>query len=135
MLTAPQIKLVKESWRIFSRIDPVLAGDVFYGRLFLIAPCTRKMFRESKTEQYKKLVAMLSFIVSRLDRSSEMMNEIRALAERHQTYGVKNHHYQLVCNTMLWTLEKGLGHDWNREMEVAWRRCYELMTAAMVLSD
>src|SRR6187402_2709287 len=99
-LTVPQIKLVKESWRIFSRIDPGLAGDVFYGRLFFIAPGTKKMFRESKAEQYKKLAAMLSLIVSRLDRTSEIMEEINALAERHRTYGVRNHHYQLVCNTM-----------------------------------
>jgi hemoglobin-like flavoprotein len=132
MLTQRQIRLVKDSWRLFSRINPELAGDVFYGRLFLVAPSTKKLFRNSKTAQYEKLRDMLTTIVAGLEKADKFTADIEAMAQRHKGYGVKPAHYKIVGECLLWTLEKGLGDDWNDDLKEAWVECYQLLSETML---
>lgn len=131
-MTKAQIQIVKKSWSIFRDIDPQLVGDVFYSRLFLKAPALKKMFPHSMEEQHKKLVDMLSMIVSRLERIDEFTEEIQDLAIRHIKYGVKVWHYELVGDALLWTLEKGMGNDWNNEVREAWFTCYTILADSMI---
>ena len=127
-----QIALIKKSWSIFKGIDPLLVGDVFYSRLFFRAPSLRKMFSASMNSQYKKLVDMLSLIVARLERPDEITQEIKELAMKHVGYGVKQQHYEVVGECLLWTLEQGLGNDWNEEIKAAWSSCYNMIAGAML---
>lgn len=131
-MTAQQVALVKNSWKIFQKIDPVLVGDVFYSRLFSAAPKLQHMFSTSKTTQSKKLVEMLNIIVGRLDRLDELTNDIKELAIRHVGYGVKTEHYNAVGDALLWTMEQGLGKDWNEEVKKAWAACYTLLSRTMI---
>ncbi|MEP6676414.1 MAG: globin domain-containing protein [Ferruginibacter sp.] len=127
-----EIILIKRSWSIFRSIDPLLVGDVFYSRLFFKMPALRKMFSASMNVQYKKLVDMLSVIVARLDRLDEITVEIKELAIRHVGYAVKPLHYEVVGDALLWTLEQGLGSDWNEEVKAAWAACYGILSNAMI---
>jgi nitric oxide dioxygenase len=127
-----QIILIKKSWSIFRSIDPLLVGDVFYSRLFFKMPGLRKMFAPSMAGQYKKLVDMLSMIVARLDRLDEIAAEVKGLAIRHVGYGVKPAHYEVIGDALLWTLEQGLGSDWNDEVKKAWSNCYTILSDAMI---
>jgi hemoglobin-like flavoprotein len=130
-MTHYQQKLVKQSWKLLREINPALLGDVFYGRLFLHYPHLRAMFTGPMDRQYQKFVDMLSFIVARLDRPDTMADEIRELTRSHAGYGVKLQHYAPVKESLLWTLERGLGHDWNEQTRQAWETCYDLLTQAM----
>jgi hemoglobin-like flavoprotein len=58
-MTNEQIKIVKQSWRIFRSIDPAIVGDLFYSKLFADNPQVKKMFPKNMEEQYKKLVVGL----------------------------------------------------------------------------
>ena len=127
-----QTALIKKTWSIFRSIDSRLVGDVFYSRLFYRMPSLRKMFGTSMDSQYKKLVDMLSAIVARLDRLDEIMEDVKALAIRHVGYGVKVSHYDVVGESLLWTLEQGLGSDWNDDVKEAWSSCYQLIADAMI---
>ena len=60
-------------------------------------------------EQSKKLLSMLSYVISKLDRLEEVLNEVAKLARRHTRYAVKDEHYAAVGASLLWTLKKGLG--------------------------
>jgi len=131
-MSADQINLVKRSWSVFRRIDPVLVGDVFYEKLFTDFPALRKMFRTSRMEQSVKLVDMLSVIVGRLHALDELTEDIRALAIRHTHYGVRPVHFQAVGLALLWTLEQGLGPDWNAATADAWQSCYNHLSATMI---
>ncbi|MBC7886353.1 MAG: hemoglobin [Ferruginibacter sp.] len=131
-MTEQQVSLVKNSWKIIQAIDPVLVGDVFYGKLFMTAPRLKHMFHLSTEEQSKKLVEMLSIIVGRLDRMSELTEDIRQLAIRHEGYGVKPEHYAVVGTALLWMLEQGLGKDWNKDVKGAWEKCYAVLSATMI---
>ncbi|NTS43045.1 hemoglobin [Flavisolibacter sp. BT320] len=127
-----QIILVKKSWRIFRQIDPRLVGGVFYEKLFADQPSLRRLFKISLDEQSQQLIDMLSGIVFHLDDLEGLQDDIRALALRHVQYGVKPEHYTAVGAAMLWTLQQGLGQDWNQETAEAWQTCYDLLSATMI---
>ena len=131
-MTQEQIILVKKTWKIFRGIDPALVGDAFYSKLFSDTPGLRKMFPRDMSEQYRKLMDMLSTIVSRLDRLSELTGEIAAMARRHENYGVRPAHYKLVGKALLWTFEQGLGDDWTTDVKEAWINCYTTLSNVMI---
>ncbi|MBL0357163.1 MAG: hemoglobin [Chitinophagaceae bacterium] len=131
-MTKEQIKLVKQTWRLFRGIDPALIGDLFYTKLFADNPSVKKMFPPDMEQQYIKLIDMLTSIVGRLDQLDTLTDEIAAMAQRHVQYGVRPAHYKLAGNALLWTLEKGLGKDWNSEVKEAWQTCYTLLSNTMI---
>ena len=119
---------------MFRGVDSRVVGDAFYSKLFHDNPELRRMFQKNMDEQYKKLIDMLTAIVSRLDGLDELSKEIAALANRHVSYGVKHFHYKLVGDALLWTLQQGLGKDWNPELEQAWKTCYQELSESMIRS-
>lgn len=52
-MTDEQVSLVKNSWKMFQAMNPVLVGDVFYSKLFMTAPRLKHMFHISREEQSK----------------------------------------------------------------------------------
>jgi len=131
-MTENQIALVQKTWKIFRSIKPLVVGDVFYTKLFMMQPELKAMFPMSMEDQYKKLTEMLSIIVARLERINELTAEIAALAKRHSGYGVKPEHYKVVGKALLWTLQQGLGRDWTDEVEQAWIECYATLSRTMI---
>jgi len=132
MITKEQILLVKKTWNIFREIDPVLVGDVFYSKLFFDMPSLEKLFHTPKEEQSRKLIEMLNVIVGRLDALEELTEEIKQLAIRHVQYGVKEQHYKAVGTALLWTLQQGLGKDWDEEVKGAWASCFNILSTTMI---
>lgn len=134
-MNTEQIILIKRTWKLFRDIDPVLVGDTFYSKLFADHPVLRKMFSDNMESQYQKLIDMLSTIVVRLDKLTELSNDIIAMAHRHEGYGVKPFHYKLVGDALLWTLKQGLGKDWTTDVETAWTSCYNTLASKMINSS
>ena len=126
-----QIALVKHTWKLLRKVDPVLLGDVFYTKLFTDAPQTRSLFTTPRDVQSRKLIDMINIIVGRLDQFESIQSEIIALGERHVQYGAKPHHYIAVGNALIWTLKQGLGKDWNANVEDAWKACYAILSQSM----
>jgi hemoglobin-like flavoprotein len=93
------------------------------------------MFRNPIDEQSKKLFAMISYVISKLDKLETILSEVAKLAQRHTTYGVQPHHYSIVGEALLWTLEKGLAENWNEETRGAWIECYTILSNAMIASS
>ena len=131
-MTSHQINLIRSSWAKVSAMDTVVVGTLFYGKIFEIAPDARDMFRAEIPEQSKKVFSMLNYVISKLDSLEDIIGEIAKLARRHTTYGVKEEHYAVVGNALLWTLEKGLGTDWNEDLKEAWSDCYSTLATAMI---
>jgi hemoglobin-like flavoprotein len=134
-MTEVQIILVKKTWKAFRGISPTTVGDLFYSKLFSDNPPLRKMFPSNMEQQYQKLIDMLNAVVIRLDKLGELTEEIAAMAQRHVGYGVRPAHYKLVGNALLWTLQKGLGTDWNEEVKNAWVTCYKILADTMINSS
>jgi hemoglobin-like flavoprotein len=130
-MTPNQIKLVQTS---FAQVAPIAAtaADLFYGRLFEIAPQVRPMFPEDLREQKKKLMAMLGTAVAGLSSLDTLVPAVRALGRRHGGYGVRAQHYAQVGSALLWTLEKGLGAGFTPEVRDAWATAYIVLSTTMI---
>jgi hemoglobin-like flavoprotein len=125
-----QIDLVQKS---FQKIVPIAgtAADLFYDRLFEIAPETRSLFPADLAGQKKKLMAMLGTAVTNLHQLDTIFPAVKALGERHQGYGVTAEQYAPVGAALLWTLEQGLGADFTSETKAAWTEAYTALAGIM----
>ena len=129
-MTPQQIELVQTS---FKKVVPIAgtAADLFYGRLFEIAPEVRPMFPQDMKEQKVKLMAMLGTAVTNLHKLDEILPAVKALGERHKGYGVTAAQYAPVGAALLWTLEQGLGPDFTPEVKEAWTETYTALAGLM----
>src|ERR1700741_3890135 len=132
MLTKRETALIKKSWSLLRKIDPVVLGDVFYNKLFFDNPELRKMFPEDMEGQYRKLLDMVNTIIERLEKIDELKGDIVAMAKRHEGYGVKPEHYSMVGIALIWTLQKSLGTEWTDEVRSAWVNCYAILSGTMI---
>ena len=117
----------------FAQVAPIaeVAAELFYGRLFEIAPELRPMFRGDMKEQGRKLMQILAVAVKGLDRLSEILAVVREMGHRHAGYGVRDEHYDTVGAALLWTLEKALGDGFTPEVKSAWVSVYTALATAM----
>lgn len=129
-MTPEQVKLVQDS---FAKVAPIAgtAADLFYDRLFTIAPEVRSLFPSDLTEQKKKLMQMIAVAVTNLHQVEKIVPAVEDLGRRHAGYGVTAKHYEPVGAALLWTLEKGLGSDFTPPVKAAWTETY--MTVAGVM--
>lgn len=129
-MTPGQVALVQTS---FQKVVPIAAtaADLFYDRLFEIAPETRALFPADLSEQKKKLMAMLGTAVTNLHKLETILPAVKALGERHKGYGVTAAHYAPVGAALLWTLEKGLGPDFTPDVKAAWTETYTALAGVM----
>lgn len=125
-----QIALVQES---FKKVAPIAdtAADIFYARLFEVAPQVRSMFPEVMTDQKEKLMQVLSTAVNNLHQVEQIVPVLETLGRKHVDYGVCDGHYDTVGEVLIYTLEKGLGPDFTEETKAAWLETYDLMASVM----
>jgi len=90
-----EIALVQDTFKKVAPIAPQ-AADLFYGRLFEIAPDVRALFPADLAEQKKKLIAMLATAVNNLHQVGSIVPAVQDLGRRHVGYGVTAAHYKPV---------------------------------------
>ena len=73
----------------------------------------------------------LRTVVARVDDIDALVPMVRALGVRHAAYGVRDEHYDVVGETLLWTLAKGLRGAFTDEVAAAWTAAYGLLAGAM----
>lgn len=129
-MSPDQIQLVQTS---FKAVVPIAAqaADLFYDRLFEIAPQVRPLFPADMSSQKMKLVAMLATAVNNLHQVDTILPAVRDLGSRHRGYGVTADHYAPVGQALLWTLEQGLGPAFTPEVKSAWIEAYTTLAGAM----
>jgi hemoglobin-like flavoprotein len=130
MLTTDDIALVRTS---FVRVAPIqdAAADLFYDRLFAIAPNLRALFPADLRAQKRKLMQMIATAVNGLPNLDKLVPAVKALGARHSGYGVTEAHYRTVGEALLWTLERGLGPDFTPEVRAAWAKVYGVLAETM----
>ena len=122
-MTEDQVKLVQDS---FAQVVPIAdqAAVLFYDRLFVIAPEVEPLFMND--------MAALATVVDGLDNIDEIAGTVQELGVRHVTYGAKAEHFEAVGAALLWTLEQGLGEQWNNNLEEAWTTAYTVLSSNMI---
>ena len=130
-MTPDQVKLVQQS---FAQVAPIAdkAAEIFYGRLFEIAPAVKPLFHGDLTQQRRKLMAALAAVVAGLSNLPSVLPVASALAKRHVGYGAQPEHYSAVGEALLWTLARGLGPQWTPEVATAWTSAYATLSSFMI---
>jgi hemoglobin-like flavoprotein len=130
-MTPQQIKLVQTS---FAELAPnsATAADLFYDRLFELAPDVRPMFAQDLSAQKKKLIDTLAYAVDSLTEPAKLGPEIIALGERHAAYGTKVEHFTPVGAALLWALEQVLGEAFTPAVADAWENVYDELSRTMI---
>jgi nitric oxide dioxygenase len=130
-MTHEKIALVKSTFAEVAKIaEP--AAALFYGRLFEVAPAVRSLFKGDIAAQGRKLMAALAMVVGSLDRLDQILPQLEHLARRHVAYGAEEAHYAVVGETLMWTLEQGLGEAFTPEARAAWADAYDALAGAMI---
>jgi hemoglobin-like flavoprotein len=131
-MTPDQVKVIQDSFLVLKPISDQ-AAELFYGRLFEIAPTIKPMFRGDMKEQGRKLMAVLATVVHGLGNLESVLPAAGALAKRHVGYGVKPSDYRPVGAALLWTLERGLGAQWTPDLAAAWGAAYSVLSEFMII--
>jgi hemoglobin-like flavoprotein len=129
-MTPDQKHLVRSSFAKVAPIAPAAAA-MFYDHLFGLDPGLRPLFHGDMEEQGRKLMAMIATAVANLDTLDAIVPAVRNLGRRHAAYGVRNADYDTVAEALLWTLERGLGSEFDDATRGAWTQCYGILAAEM----
>jgi nitric oxide dioxygenase len=129
-MTSEQMQLVRLSF-IQVMASKTEAGLMFYGRLFVIAPELRRMFKTDIETQADKFLDMLGVAISLLQNPTAFQQTLTQLAHRHRNFGVRDEHYDKVGTALLWTLERRLGDTFTPELKQAWSDLYSVVASAM----
>lgn len=129
-MTPEQVTLIQTSW---DKVKPIseTAAELFYGRLFEIAPEVQSYFKGDMKEQGRKLMMMIGTAVNALNDLEAVVPAIQEMGKRHVGYGVKPEDYDSVGAALLWTLEKGLGDDFTDDTKEAWTTVYGVLATTM----
>ena len=129
-MDSAKIALVQDS---FKKVVPIagVAADIFYDRVFELAPSVRPMFPDDLRDQKKKLMQMLGTAVTNLHQVDRIAAAIQDMGRRHVGYGVEPAHYDIIGQALLDTLARGLGDDFTPEVRQAWAETYDLIATTM----
>ena len=130
-LSRDDIDLVRASYlRLSANLQH--AGDVFYEKLFEIAPETRDLFIQDMSAQSVKLMSTLGLVVSQLQNAEELEPVVQDLALRHLAYGVEKEHYFVVREALIEMLQTVLDGSFSDDAFGAWTRAYDGLVEVML---
>lgn len=129
-MTPAEIEMVQDS---FKKVVPIadIAANIFYDRLFEIAPQVRPLFPADMKDQKTKLMQTIGVAVNNLHKLEDIVPVVQELGRKHVNYGVKPEHYDIVAQALLFTLSKGLGDAWSPALEDAWTKTYTVLATTM----
>ena len=129
-LTTAQIELIRDS---FHRLTPdAEVAEMFYNRLFEIAPELRSMFRSDMTGQGMRFIRTLRVIVQNLDEPEALHHYLETLAEGHAAYGVKPEHFHPMGQALIWTMRQAMGEEFPEGADIAWEAAYDGLARKMI---
>lgn len=129
-LTEDEIEILQDTWAQVVTIK-TQAAEIFYASLFETAPEVKSMFTGDMEVQGDKLISTIAKVVNSIDKLDRVTPILQELAISHLEYDVLFEHYAVVGETLLWTLEQGLGEGYTEETEKAWTKAYNIIAKVM----
>ena len=130
-MTPEQIDLVRKSFDALWPFRRKLAGQ-FYGRLFELAPETRRLFPNDMERQQLKLMDTLAAIVGTLDQREICQSVISHTGRKHAEFGAQTSHFVAFGDALIWGLQQQFGPAFTPEMQQAWIVLYDAIQAEMM---
>ncbi|HUS55252.1 MAG TPA: globin domain-containing protein [Thermohalobaculum sp.] len=129
-LTTAQIEMIRDS---FHCLEPdAEVAEMFYDRLFDIAPELRAMFRGDMTGQGMRFMRTLRVIVQYLDEPEALRPHLEKLARGHLAYGVRPEHFHPMGQALIWTMQESMGEAFPEGAALAWEAAYDRLADEMI---
>ena len=107
--------------------------DVFYTRLFTVAPGVKPLFAGTDLRRQKAmLLATLVLLRKSLRDLDAIVPKLRALGARHVSYGAQPEHYPVVGEVLIASMAQVAGDAWRPEYAAAWVAAFEVVAGAML---
>lgn len=107
--------------------------DVFYARLFAVAPAVEPMFAGTDLRRQKSmLLATLVLLRKSLRNLDAIVPALRGLGARHVGYGARPEHYPVVGEVLIASMADVAGHAWRPEYERAWAAAFDVVAGVML---
>jgi len=129
-LTAEQKRLIRVS---FLRIEPALdlVAQLFFLKLFRLDPSLRKKFSGPVDIQARKFAAGAKLAMISIGHEDGLAPTLRLLGARHRQLGIRARHYRTMSRSLVWTLERSLDKDFDRDTKDAWNTLLASFTHIM----
>ena len=107
--------------------------DVFYGRLFAVAPSVKPLFAGTDLKRQKAMLLAALVLLRRSLRDLESVTPaLRELGARHVRYGAQPQHYPVVGEVLIASMAEVAGDAWTSEYEQAWTEAFTIVAGAML---
>ncbi|CAH3161711.1 unnamed protein product [Pocillopora meandrina] len=135
---------LKESWKL---VEPVKseAGKAMFMRLFETHPNIQDTFPTFKGVSLdelmnsrslylhaKRVMAAVENTINALDDGEVLLESLTSLGRRHQVWFVREEHFKVVGEALLWTLQDMLDTKCTNEVTLAWTELYNFITKTML---
>jgi methyl-accepting chemotaxis protein len=116
---------------VASRGDELM--DVFYSRLFEVAPAVKPLFVTTDLHRQKTmLLGTLVLLRKSLRDLDAIAPKLRELGARHVAYGTEPEHYPVVGEVLLAAMSEVAGSAWCPRYEQAWADALAIVAGAML---
>lgn len=107
--------------------------DVFYARLFAVAPAVRPLFAGTDLKKQKTmLLGTLVLLRKSLRDLESIVPKLRELGTRHVAYGAQPAHYPVVGEVLLASMAEIAGAAWSPAYQRAWTAAFAVVADAML---
>lgn len=107
--------------------------DVFYARLFSVAPSVKPLFAGTDLKRQKAMLLAALVLLRRSLRDLDSVTPaLRELGARHVRYGALPEHYPVVGEVLIFSMAQVAGDAWTADYEAAWTEAFTLVAGAML---
>lgn len=107
--------------------------DVFYSRLFAVAPGVRPLFAGTDLKRQKGILLATLVLLSRSLRDLDsVVPKLREMGARHVRNGAQPEHYPVVGQVLITSMAQIAGDAWTLEYELAWTEAFAVVAGAML---
>lgn len=107
--------------------------DLFYSRLFAVAPDVKPLFADTDLKRQKAmLLAALILLRKSLRDLDSVTPALRSLGARHVRYGAQPQHYPVVGEVLIVSMAQVAGEAWTPEYQLAWTEAFAVVAGVML---
>ena len=107
--------------------------DVFYARLFSVAPSVKPLFAGTDLKRQKAMLLAALVLLRRSLRDLDSVTPaLRELGARHVRYGALPEHYPVVGEVLIFSMAQVAGDAWTADYEAAWTEAFSVVAGAML---
>ena len=107
--------------------------DLFYSRLFAVAPHVKPLFADTDLKRQKAmLLAALILLRKSLRDLDSVTPTLRDMGARHVRYGAQPQHYPVVGEVLIASMAQVAGEAWTPEYQQAWTEAFAVVAGVML---